>query len=548
MFTSTVGLLEGTELMAEAGESREVALMEQLASAENTLEVMSESMADAQLALEDVGWLRMTAQAEQQFSREGLRRSAELCRVMTVVNPLMGRGACLRVAYVWAGGVSIMARQDDAGQDVNAVVQGFLDDESNRASLTSSQAREELERACFTDGNIFLALFTAPLTGRVQARSLPFEEVTDVICNPDDRKDPWYYQRTWTATVFNTDTGLLGHAMSQVAYYPALGYTPRLRPKTINGSPVMWASPVLHGSVNRLDGWKFGIGDGYSALPWARGYKEFLEDWARLVKALSRFAWKATSKGRNTNQIRTRLGAAPTNDPTTGAQLGAGATAVMSPGTTLEAIPKTGATIDSDSGRPLAAMVAAAIDMPVTMLLCDPGVTGARATAETLDQPTLLAMTLRRAFWAEIHRKVLVYVIDQAIKAPQGQLKGTVRRDPGDGREIIALAGDQERTLEIVFPPIDEPDVPALIEAIVKADGTGKLPPMTTAKLILGLLCVQDADELLDAMTDENGDWVDPDSSAGDAAVKAFRRGQDPAALLNGEPPEPDDVEPPAAA
>jgi len=539
LFDRTTALLAGADSVEEAGQTREGILVEQLAQAENTLEVMSESMADAQLAMEDVGWLRMSSQAEYQFNRQGLFRSAQLCRVMTVVNPLMGRGSNLRTAYVWAGGVSITARQDDKGQDVNAVVQAFMDDESNMSCLISSQAREEMERAFFTDGNIFMALFTAPLTGRVQVRTLPFDEVQDIICNPDDRDDPWYYLRTWTSDSLDLATGMMSGAVSQTAYYPALGHTPRLRPKTINGSPVMWASPVLHGSVNRLSGWKFGIGDGYSALAWARSYKEFLEDWARLVKALSRFAWKATSKGRNTNQVRSRLGAAPTTDPHTGASLGAGATAVMSPGTTLEAIPKTGATIDSDSGRPLAAMVASAIDIPVTMLLCDPGVTGARATAETLDQPTALAMTLRRATWSELHRRVLVYVIDQAIKAPQGPLKGTVRRDPSDGHEVIELAGGQARTLEIVWPPIDQPDVPALLEAIVKADSTGKMPPKTTAKLMLELLGVRDTDELIEAMTDENGEWKDPEASAGAAAVAAFRKGQDPASLLNGEPPAP---------
>jgi hypothetical protein len=540
LFDRPSALLDGAAGIAEAEVSREVNLVEQLAQAENTLEVMSESLADAQLALEDVGWLRMSSAFDSQFTREGLRRSAELCRVMTVVNPLMGRGSNLRIAYIWAQGVSIAARGDtDAGeQDVNAVVQGFLDDESNRASLTSSQAREELERAFFTDGNIFLTCFTSPLTGRVQVRSLPFDEVLDVITNPDDRDDPWYYERSWTSTSVNLGTGRTETKTSK-AYYPALGYYPLMRPKSINGAEVMWASPVLHGSVNRLEGWKFGIGDGYSALAWARSYKEFLEDWARLVKALSRFAWKATAKGRNSAQVRNKLSAAPTVDVRTGASRGVGATAIVSEGASLEAIPKTGATIDSDSGRPLAAMVAAAVDVPVTMLLCDPGQTGARAVAATLDQPTELGMGMRRDRWSEMHRRILSYVIDQAIKAPQGALKGTVRRDPGSGAEVIELAAGQARTIDITFPPINQPDVPALLEAIVKADGTGKLPPLTTARLILELLGVRDIDELLEQLVDEQGNWIDPGMNAGQAAVDAFRRGDDPAGLLNGGEPNP---------
>jgi len=534
LFDRTTALLDGVDDITEAEASRESTLLGQLDAAENTLEVMSESLVDAQLALEDVGWLRMSSSFDSEFNRQGLLRSSELCRVMTVVNPLMGRGSNLRIAYVWGGGVSIAARGDtDAGeQDVNAVVQAFLDDESNRASLTSSQAREELERAFFTDGNVFLALFTSPLTGRVQARSLPFDEVLDVICNPDDRDDPWYYERSWTATTINLETGRT-ETKQMKAFYPALGYYPLMRPKTINGAEVMWASPVLHGSVNRLSGWKFGIGDGYNALAWARSYKEFLEDWARLVKALSRFAWRATAKGRNAAQVRSKLAAAPTTDPRTGQSLGVGATAIMSEGAGLEAIPKTGATIDSDSGRPLAAMVAAALDLPVTMLLCDPGQTGARAVAATLDQPTELGMGMRRDRWAELHRRILSYVIDQAIKAPQGRLKGTVRREPGTGVEVIELAAGQPRTIDITFPPINQPDVPALLEAIVKADSTGKLPPLTVARLILELLGVRDIDELLAELVDDQGNWVDPaDAAAARAQQNAVLHGDVPPTVL----------------
>jgi hypothetical protein len=65
-------------------------------------------------------------------------------------------------------------------------------------------------------------------------------------------------------------------------------------------------------------------------------------------------------------------------------------------------------------------MVASALEVPVTMLLGDPGVTGARATAATLDQPTELAMNLRRALWSEFMTDVLNHVIDWAIRAPKG--------------------------------------------------------------------------------------------------------------------------------
>jgi hypothetical protein len=53
-------------------------------------------------------------------------------------------------------------------------------------------------------------------------------------------------------------------------------------------------------------------------------------------------------------------------------------------------VSKSGAQIDANSSQPFATRAAAALEVPVTMLLGDPGITGARATAETLDQPTEL--------------------------------------------------------------------------------------------------------------------------------------------------------------
>ncbi|GAA3843943.1 hypothetical protein GCM10022226_78680 [Sphaerisporangium flaviroseum] len=82
------------------------------------------------------------------------------------------------------------------------------------------------------------------------------------------------------------------------------------------------------------------------------------------------------------------------------------------------------------------------------MLLGDPGTTGARATAETLDQPTELAFQMRRELWSDVHRTLTSYVIDQAVKAPMGPLKGTVTLDE-DGQEIITLRGATERTIDI---------------------------------------------------------------------------------------------------
>lgn len=513
--------------LQESGVTKAVREAEQAA---NSLELARESIADLQLAMEDAGWYRLSAQYSQEFTREGLNRAASLCRIMAIANPLIKRGLALRIAYIWGQGVGISARStgETGSQDVNAVVQAFLDDDSNRAAFTGAQAHVAHERSLGTDGNVFLSCFTNPLTGRVQVRSIPFEEITDKITNPEDRHEPWLYKRIWSEQKFNTVSGTW-EPYTRTAYYPALRYKPAARFKTVAGAPVYWDAPIYHVHDNGLDGWLFGIGDAYAALPWARAYKEFLEDWALLVKALSRLAFKAKStRGRDAQKARDALNKISTVDGFAGT--GIGGMAVLGGDTDIEAIPKTGATIDSGSGRPLAAMIAAALGISVVDLLADPGVSGNRATAETLALPQRLEMGGRRELWSEAFRAILGYVIDQAVIAPRGLLRGTVR--PDGNRLVVEFTDGTDRTLDIVWPPLDETPVDLLVHAIAEADGTGKMPPLETVRLLLRALGVRDVDELLEDMTDDQGNFIDPNVTAGDVAAKAFRDGKNPAQAL----------------
>lgn len=488
--------------------------------------MLEESLADLELAAEDQGWLRLSVELEQEFSRKGLTSVTRNCRVMAVASPLIKRGIQVRTGYIWGQGVTIQARAgSDAGQDVNAVVQAWWDDESNQVALTSSQAQEELERALGTDGQIFLACFTDRLNGRVQIRSTPFEEIQDVLNNPDDRDDPWFYLRSYSATVIERGyTGLTRiRPETRRVFHPALGFWPATRPKSIDGIPVEWDVPILHVPVNRLDGWKWGVPDVYAALPWARAYEGFLTDWARLVKSLSKFAWRLT--GDRASKVRTaasKLAATVPPAPALPGQGGnAGGVAGMGPGANLEAIPKTGATIDSESGRPLASMVAAGLGLPVTTLLADPGTTGARAVAETLEEPTILEMGMRRQLWSGVLQRLAAYAIDQAVKAPQGQLRGTVKQ-VGNRQQVI-LTGDVEPTVVVEWPDLKELDPVKLVEAVAAADGTGKFPAVETLRLLLHAFKVKDADEVIDAMTDDDGNFIDPGIAAAAAAIEANR-------------------------
>jgi hypothetical protein len=168
---SLLSRLRGLPYSADDDTARLVTEVQQISA---QLDLATEAAADAErlLAVEDAGWARIGEGTSGQFTRQQLREITVRCR-LAQWNPLIGRGLELRTAYVHGSGVQIAARaagpakDNTTAQDVNAVVQAFLDDPRNKATLTGPQAREECERALGTDGNLFLACFTDPLTGAV---------------------------------------------------------------------------------------------------------------------------------------------------------------------------------------------------------------------------------------------------------------------------------------------------------------------------------------------------------------------------------------------
>lgn len=527
----------------------EPTLQEQLAAVEAMNELLVEEANTAlELAAEDREWRLAGLHVEQEFSRQGLAALTRNCEVMTIASPLIKRGVQLRTSYIWGQGVSVQARagagsdddgQDADGLDVNAVVQEFWDDPGNQRAIASAEAHEQNERTLATKGNWFLAFFPDPSTGRVRVRRVPFEEIADKYTNPDDRETDWFFLREYTETVVEPGTSpgtFRRRRQTRRVFHPALGHEPAAkdRPKVIDNIPIDWDVPILHVTVNRPEGWTWGVPDVYASLPWARAYEGFLTDWARLVKALSKFAWrltgdKASKVQRAVDKIRTSLPlpARASDVPPLG-DSNAGGVAAMGPGANLEAIPKSGATIDADSGRPLASLVAAGLGVSVVSLLADPGVTGARAVAEALDKPDSLAMQMRQAVWRSVLQTILTYVVEQAVVAPSGPLTGTVDVDEY-GRKTITLAGDTDPSVEVTFPPLDDLDPFKLVAAIVQADGTDKLPPVWVVKSLLRALGEQDVDEVIKPFLDDEENWIDPRETAGDAAAARFRRGEDPA-------------------
>lgn len=504
-------------------------LTEQVSQLAETNEFLQESLAE--LEMDDRGWVAYSAQVAHEFSGTGRQRIVEICRMMSISHPLLKRGLTIRAGYIWGQGVQVSARvgKDNSRlQDqVNQVIETF--EKLNEQTFTGMGARDELERAQGTDGEVFLALFTSPLTGEVKVRTVPQLEIRRIITNPEDDAEPWFYLREYTVEGLpKADEPIENRPTRQErCIYPALGFNPRdaglgFKPPKINGMPVMWDAPMKHVPVNRLDGWTRGIPDVYASVAWARLYRDFMIDWAGLTHSLSQIAFKATGESKSRASQAAASIRARANAQLEGTELPlprgqtAGAT-VAQYGVDLQAVSKSGATIDAHSGKPLAGMIAAGLGLPVTMLLSDPGTTGARAVAQTLDLPTVLEMGMRRLLWQSAMNQIFLHAIAVAGMRPGSPLRG--------------LTGDSEPTILFNWPPLGGVDEIQLVAAIVQADSTGKMPPPMTAKLLLQALGVENVDEVLKPYVDADGNWISPDpaANAGDAAVQKARRGQDPA-------------------
>jgi hypothetical protein len=519
--------------------THQVELLEQRLTAEVAQsEWLQESLAELELAIEDQGWARLSLETEWEFSRSGLDRIVALSRLNSIKNPLIKRGVGIKAQYVFGQGVEITAGDDEVN---DLALRPFLDDPGNRAELFGHQARMRKDRALTTDGNVVFLLFPNRLTGAVSLRSVDVDEIRDIIVNPEDRLEPWFYLRRWTERQWTTGApSTQMRTIHREAWYPSWRHEPTARPESIDGIQVRWNDGVVyHARVGGLEGMRFGLPETYAALDWAKAYKLFLEDWATIVRSLSRFAWRQTVK-KNPGAAAAKLGTTVTgaNPVDRNPAPSAGAAFIGREDVKLEAIPKTDATIDSGDGVWLAKMVAAALDIPYTLLMGDPDM-GNLATAKTLDRPTELAMMDRQQTWAEIIDDLAGYQIDWAVRAPGGPLSGDVRLD-GD-RVVVELpdagevSGEQRRTVDVSFPPILESDPKQMIEAIALAHGTELPEPKLILRLLLLALGVNDVDEHLDRFDED--EWKAERGNLGQGLVDAFRRGEDPAAAVGGGEP-----------
>lgn len=393
----------------------------------------------AQLALEDIGWRPLMGLAENSnsFTLDALHHASDLCRAVATVNPLVGRGLRVRTGYIWGSGVSVVPQEfiQGPGRPRTVNLEPELP-EGIEEVLTGTLAQLELERSSGTDGNLFFLVDRR--TKEVQR--IPFEEITEGVSQKGNRERLLYIRRTWNDWDLEMDFGAkvdltpVSSPQSAAAqgrtwlradregstqngarfsirdcWYPTpagLRAMGRNRgASTIGGDEVDNSKVLVHVPFNRLTGWRWGIPDVLPAVWWTKAYKEYLENCATLTKAYARFAWKVTSdKSRSVRRTAAAMSQPPRVDPSTGQPLNVGASAVLGAGQDLAAVGGN-TKVDFEAGRPLAAMIASALDVPLPALMEDPSIAN-NAAATSLDTSTILVMQARQKVMDDMFRQI----------------------------------------------------------------------------------------------------------------------------------------------
>ena len=462
-----------------------VTLEEQITQRDASLELLTERIAELELALEDVGWQRALFEGGQDFSAEGRARIRQMSRLYYLKNPLIQRAVNVQAFYTWGQGVAVRSDQEA----VDAVLQRFLGDTGNRDVLFGHQAQLLADIDLAVEGDLFFALFVSARTGRVQVRVIDAGEIVEIHTNPHDRTEPWWYERHWNEGL-DAKTGLYRHWR----------YTPSSTDARPERVPEAADVVILHVRSGGLRSMKFGVPETYAALDWARAYKEFLENWASLVKSLSRFAWRVTTKQNKLAAAKSKLASTLTPAQSeTNPLPPAGSAFISDDQASITPIPKTGATTSAEDGKQLRLMVAAAMNIPDTILSGDVD-QGNLATAKTLDRPTELAFRSRQQIWADVLQDLCTIVVRAAVRA--SVIAGAVEVDE-DGIERVLVEGEAP-TVEVVFPPILEADAGTSVSAIVAA--APFVPAEFVARQLLVVLGADNVEELIEQLGQERDD------------------------------------------
>lgn len=431
-----------------------------------------------------------------------------IAREYWLKDPLVHQGVSLNTHYVFGEGL----RYSSNNPEVKQVMDDFWLDEDNQLELTSHQAQEQKSTELQVDGEIFFVLFVNE-DNRVKVRTLPPEEITQILSAPGDFRRALYYERRYRNMRYDIpNKRWVPDTADHYDYYPDWhNYAPGQWGFEV-GLPKLADGVVYHVAVNKMGWARRGFTETYSVLDWVKAHRGMLQDWATIVKAYSTLAWKAKIKGedsRDLEKIRQKLMSIfPRFNPEQGQPMepaGVGGVAFENDSVSLTPMKTAGMATSPSDARQIRLMVGAGLGI-MDHYFGDPS-TGNLATATAMELPMLKKFTARQRLWESIYRNVLSYAVIKAIDAGRiGSLR--IEEDHNnDGILVtrrIAQTGDDTDDININAPPILQADLQSVGQALTLMTKEGILPKIEATRSALAALDLPNADAILELMYPES--------------------------------------------
>jgi len=386
-----------------------------------------------ELEMEDLGWTQLGGAANSHETGESLRRAiVRRARRYAIHDPLSVHTIRLWRVFILGRGITVRASSDKAQE----VLDAFWGARVNRTVFNMPGLAINTNRL-YVDGELPFVLFSGG-RGDVTVRRMDPLQITGIVTNPDDSGEVWGYKREF----FTKDKHQ--KKLFYLDMYAPNDVIERAEKSIVGFEPQQ--ARIYFAVTNTLG--QRGNSILTSTLDWARAHRKFMEARRAIQAALAEFAWKHKVRGgagavaAAIAKMRSGLatGSGVENNPPPAP----GSTYVENDSSNLSPIKaETGAAAAQTDGSMLLQM--AGVGAGIFPHYYGSGESFRLATATAMELPMLKIFRAEQEFWASVYNDLIQYVFE------------------------VAGVLEEERQVDIDFPPIVERDVAEAMDAIFKS-------------------------------------------------------------------------------
>jgi hypothetical protein len=442
--------------------------------------------------MEEFGWNKVT---DNSLLRP-MKRTVNTIRNGIIRNQLkystdgyIKRGINLHTDFVFGKGIDIPKAKSEIIME--EVVKPFWRDPVNRRNYFSFMAQQRRHRETSLSGELNILLKIDPITSRVRLYPILPHEIIEVIPDKDEPGRPAFYQlrhtvrewdfqrNQWKGTV---DMDLQIHRSYRYKIFEA-------------SNDELSRGLVYHVGLNEFFDLMRGESDIHACYEESESARDIAQDGATLSRANAEIGYKMIiKKGGKTvkddvmEYLKTRTdGANPTPAP--------GSEWVENDAVSREWMQSrdTGAQSREKDQRMMRMYGFAAMGFGEHYF--GDASTGNLATSTSMELPVIKMIEGEQKFWESVYHDLVNFQID--IAAVGGIISGEVV-----DREELEVETEENRLIDIDFPPITQKEIDRYVTAITGAESAALLPYKEAARLVMEAFGVNNIDEALDELTD----------------------------------------------